>query len=106
MIRMHLTSFTRNFYGVDSNATLSFRANLKPKEVSIYPNPIDDFGIIEFPDYVSNLSVRLLDSQGQLKRSFLINGDSYRLERQNLVRGVYFLYFRSSKYAPIRFLIN
>jgi len=61
-------------------------------ELKIYPNPSSDFTIISIENANQEMRVlEILDQQGRVVRTELMNENIFRLERNDLANGIYFL---------------
>lgn len=57
----------------------------------LYPNPISDFGIVEFPNPENQIHyLKVYNSNGHLLQSYTTSSDSFILERRELENGLYF----------------
>lgn len=61
-------------------------------EVSVYPNPAQDYVILKIKNYeVENLDYQLYDINGSLIKDNKVEGNETTIEMQNLKPSVYFL---------------
>jgi len=65
-------------------------------QITMYPNPLRDFSSIEFENpMLVNHTLSIFDSQGKVVRSiYNITSGKVRIERENLVSGLYFIRLR------------
>ncbi len=72
--------------------------------LSIYPNPGLDIIFIEYQNY-KNSTVNIINSEGQLIKSFAPNGPKMKLNTRNLARGLYFIRIINNKnYVSEKFI--
>jgi hypothetical protein len=60
------------------------------EQVKIYPNPLNSFAKIEFPEE-ENYNIGLTDLSGKLLKSTAFYGKQFLLDRDGLGPGIYFL---------------
>tara|TARA_E500000331_G_scaffold357733_1_gene420633 strand:- start:468 stop:2294 length:1827 start_codon:yes stop_codon:yes gene_type:complete len=65
-------------------------------DIQIYPNPFDDYTIIELNEILNN-KVQLFDVSGRLLRNFEMQKNRFQLTKNNLKAGVYFLRIQNNK---------
>lgn len=99
-------SFTHNFYGIDSTNVLNLESLENQEEIEVYPNPMTTITTIHFPSDLEGIPVELLDSRGQLQRSYIVEGDKLVVHRDNLAKGVYFISFPSLNHGTKRIVIQ
>ena len=68
---------------VDENETCS--------NITIYPNPADNYIIIELPNNISNGNIILYNQLGIVEYECTINSDSVRIETDNLSNGIHYI---------------
>jgi hypothetical protein len=74
-----------------SGGTIAIPELLNEKLWQIYPNPTNDFSIIEFKSLSSNSNLKIFNSQGKLVKSVKnISNDNVKIEKDNLKPGVYY----------------
>ncbi|TND09139.1 MAG: hypothetical protein FD123_1542 [Bacteroidetes bacterium] len=62
------------------------------KIINVYPNPVEERALLEFPAELRNGELLVIDMQGKLVRTIAgIQSSSYAFHREGLPAGVYFL---------------
>ncbi len=83
--------------GEDGNCTLSTE-NLIVNEVKIYPNPFYQSATISFRHQLEDATINVYDLKGKLiKTESNIQGSSYKLKRDGLSSGIYFIQIKDKK---------
>ena len=101
-----INQYSHNFYGVDSEQTLTVTTLKQIKNLTISPNPFYSNTIIQFPEQLYNERLQIISVNGKIVKSVLVTGSSYELYREELSKGLYFLQFESGKYSTQRLLIH
>lgn len=60
-------------------------------QFKMFPNPANEYCMIEFPTQVENKRVSVLNSLGQITQTYLVNGTQFKLETQSWAKGVYII---------------
>ena len=80
-----------------SSTTAITNLDNKTNDVKIFPNPFDKYVTIKFEKYVIEGEMLLYNQYGQLvKRIKDFTGNEWRIDRDGLVAGIYFIQFNSS----------
>ncbi len=59
-------------------------------QLTVYPNPVSDYAIFELKNKIQDGQFKLLNSAGQLIQAIKVSGDQFRLDANDLPKGVYF----------------
>ena len=80
-----------------STPIISATVDLNQKfDIKIYPNPFDDYTTIELREMLKN-KVQLFDVSGKLLRNFEIQTNRFKLSKNKLKAGIYFLQIQNKK---------
>jgi hypothetical protein len=90
-------------WGVDYNSEDVFRVDLgalsannqERQEPRVYPNPTAD--LLYFRTYEKNSTIRIMDSGGNLVKSFQVNTTSGELDLNGLAKGIYTVSFQGER---------
>jgi hypothetical protein len=63
--------------------------NMYTPNFKMFPNPVNDYCMIELPFSVENKRINVMNSLGQITHSYLINGAQFKLETQVWPKGIY-----------------
>ena len=85
---------------VSDNVTISINDcvsidNISTKNIKVFPNPTSDKLIITFPDYQTNLEIKLFDNSGKLVKSMFSSEKEIDLYVADLSEGIYILKLKS-----------
>jgi hypothetical protein len=69
--------------------------NISAKNIKVFPNPTSDKLIISFPDYQTNLEIKLFDNSGKLVKSMFSSEKEIDLNVADLSEGIYILKLKS-----------
>ena len=58
--------------------------------LQVFPNPMSDYAIFKLNTYLSNGKLSLFNTNGMLVQSMRFSGEQFRLEANNLAKGMYF----------------
>lgn len=73
-------------------STIGLYKYVKKPNVIVFPNPADDFITLKFNNFSSDFNVTLYNSFGKILRIYEdINSDNFKIQRENIPSGVYFL---------------
>lgn len=72
--------------------------NYSAEEITVYPNPFANTTYLEL-DFSDQYILELYDASGRLVRSISFQGNSYIIEQNNLLEGLYFMSVKSDKIA-------
>lgn len=65
--------------------------NFKQPNFKLFPNPANEYCIIELPNYLENKTVMVSNCLGQNVRSFIISGTQFKLETRDWAKGMYII---------------
>ncbi len=99
-IRIVQDNVNKDYNGTSQNFTIVTATGIDDPielfQITMYPNPLRDYTSIEFENPMQlNYSLSIFDSQGKVVRSiYNISSGKVRIERENLVSGLYFIRLR------------
>lgn len=99
-IRIIQDNVNEDYNGSSQNFTIVTATGiddpLHSMQIDFYPNPLRNYTSIEFENPMQiNYTLSIFDSQGRVVRSiYNINSGKVRIERENLVSGLYFIRLR------------
>jgi hypothetical protein len=76
-------------------------------ELSLYPNPADQYVGIELPPGVTNLQVRIINTSGQTVEQYSVNAEFpyFRLDTSMLAEGLYVIQVQGESFSSSRRLV-
>lgn len=71
--------------------------------MNVYPNPAEDFAIVQFEGFEGQVQVTVTDMQGKIvyKQSQTGNGNSIRINTSNFAAGLYFIKVQNDKSSMV-----
>ena len=80
----------------DNTTTIDYIEN--SNEINVYPNPADDYFIIDFKT-LGDTEINIFSSDGKLIDKKSISNQSFLYDSSSLKAGIYFIYIKTSSYS-------
>jgi hypothetical protein len=96
---------TKNFYLASLSNSTNINQDVNILEARIYPNPTKDQLNILFDEYQLNSNISLYNFIGELINKTTFTGTQAKIERNNLVKGIYFIKISNKNSTCIKKII-